>query len=284
MSTNRLDNEIEMFLKAQESWKSDSSGTGRLEVRCPLPLKDKLDAAKLQGRLDRTSELKFEPSEVDYLATTKLFEEPFLQVLRDHILPMTRVMSRGEDVMVRVDGAIWELPMWEVPISNQIHDLYFSGIRADNGLSDDMLVVEGIRRLQHKADMLRMSGLVFTEAGTRWRYTWDWYEMITSVMIGDFPNLIEGTTNPWTAMKNGLGVISRREEDKWLRVELPTADVLARVREETDQPIVVTGVNAFEMAHLSSHVPEVSFEWGADLTADMGPGGIPLPLTFRTIS
>lgn len=276
MTVNRLDNEFGAFLKAQELWKEDPDVSGRLEVRVGIPLKDKVDPAKLQGRLDRIAEFEFEPVFSEYLKLQDL-DPAFLEFLETAAVPHPRVLARENDVMVRVDGRRSDLPLWEVPIANQLHDLFFATMIAEQNLDGDVLVMEGVRRFQHKADLLRGSSVAFAEAGTRWRYSYDWYDLMIKVILGDLPNLITGTTNPWFALGHGLKVTNNQG------IPRLSAPSVKEIEASSDDPVVVSETNAYEMAHLHSHFGNrLIFEWGSDLTSDMGPGGIPLPLTFET--
>lgn len=278
MSTNRLDNEYQAFLRSQELWKKDPDATGRLEVKCGIPLKDKLDPVKLQGRLDRTADHKWEPGLLDYLATLDKIEPEYVKYLEDQQTPLPVVRARANDIMVRVDGKKCDLPLWEVPISNQTHDLYFNQIVAENNLDPEVLVLEGVRRFQHKADMLRGSNFVFVEDGTRWRYAWDWYDLLITIILGDIPNIIVGTTNPWMGLAHATPVVNY-PVPKYHRLKNPSVDQIEK--SSGHGQIVVSGANAYQMAHLNSHFEGLIFEWGADLTSDMGPGGTSLPLSFE---
>jgi hypothetical protein len=269
-------------LKAQDEWKKDPEAVGVLEVSCGIPLGDKLNPAKLQNRLDRTSEFEWQEGQLDFLKTLKGLDPDFVDYLKDQQLPNPKVMVQKNDIMVRVEGKMADLPFWEVPISNQMHDLYFNGVIAENNLDGEVLVLEGVRRFQHKADLLRGSTFTFTEDGTRWRYAWDWYELLMTIIMGDTPNIITGTTNPWMGMAHAVEVVAHVDPD-FIRMHSPSVADLEDLVAIEVKPIVVSGANAYEMAHLHSHYGTfLNFEWGADLTSDMGPGGIPLPLFFKT--
>ena len=280
MSVNRLDNELSAFLRAQEVLGDDTHH--QLEVSCATPLMKYVDPAKLQGRLGRVGEMKFLPAQVEYLGTTGRFTAEFLAWLETNPWPNTRVLSKGKDLMVSVEGSPSELALVEVPISVQLHDLYYVGIFNENDLNANMIVGEGIRRLQTKLDLLRNCGVRFYEAGTRSRYGFDWHSLLLQVILGDASELLLGTTNVGIAMSYGLRPFTAADVGAILG---PTSvrEMESMLEGNPGATLVVSGVNAFEIAHLHSHFGDrLVFEWGADLTSDMGPAGRSLPLSFTT--
>lgn len=277
MNTTRFDNELTTYLQAQEKFLKDPKEEATLTIGSPSLLGRFVDPQKLQGRLDRLAEMRYEKAHLQYLATLEKFDQDFLDHLNDEP-PQVKVLAKENKMKVIVEGFREDLPLWEVPIMLQIRDLYYTGaLQADN-LDYDALVGEGVRRFQVKGDMLRHSGVRFVEAGTRYRYGYEWHALLFQLMIGDMGELLLGTTNLAMAMAFALKPVDNLAGV--LRIESPSVSDLENLVDTEPRPIVVTGLNAFQMAHLYGHFGDhITFEWDRDLTGDMGPMGTFLPLT-----
>lgn len=274
---DRLDNEYQAFKASKEFWMEDPKTKARLEVTSSIPLRKHIDPVKLQSRLDRFNEARFEDFQKDYVGT--LLGTEYANYLDNLNLAKVKVLAKKDDIKVVVEGPACELPLWEVPISIQIHDLYNGSVLQEfnEGVFDfDNLVLEGTRRFQVKADLIRNSGARFVEAGTRWRYNYDWHSFLMGLFLGDLSNLVVGTTNLSFALTFGLTPIVN---DDVKSIESPS---LIEIEKLLPGPIVVKRVTAFEMAHLNSHFgDELIFEWDSDLASDIGPLGNILSLDYH---
>lgn len=279
-SLTRLDNDYEAFLEASKAWGLENSGPGVLEITSPSAgLMRYVDPLKLQGFLDRIAEMRLDPGYREYLESLG-FDPRFVKALADATPPTPRVLSKDGNIKVTVTGERWQLPLWEVPVSVSIRDLYYANVAKQQNLNFDVLFNEGLRRFHVKSDMLRNSGLRFVEAGSRYRVAYDWYSFLIASIIGDMGDLLVGTTNLGIAMAFGLRAAHSVEAR---RVQSPSVKDLESILDEEGRPVVVTGTNAFQMAHLYGHFGDsISFEWDQDLTADMGPAARFLPLSTIT--
>lgn len=280
MTIDRLDNEYSSFILAQRDFEDQTEVT--MEITSSLPLRQKIDPLRLQGKLDRIREAKFFPGQREYLQQTGKFTEEFLDYLSTG-LPPVKVLAKGDNMKVIIKGFRSDVVQWRVPISIQLHELYYASVIQDDNLNANVLVDEAFRRLRTKADLLRNSGVRFVEAGTPWRYGVEWYALLVGVLIGDVGENIQGTTNMAMAMSTGLPPIANLHPDVAL-IDQPSLRDLEDLLDGEGRPVVATGSTAFQMAHLSSHVgsERVLFEWGMDCTADMGPGRVIIPLNFVT--
>lgn len=282
MTINKLDNEYIQYLRA-----ASSEGDGVLEVSSPELLKKYIDPAKLQARLDRVQEMEYDKAQIEYLQTVGKFSDAFLKEIQA-VPPRAIVLGKGDNLKVRVEGPKIHLALWEVPIAIQLHDLWYVGIFDADQMDPGFIIGEGARRLQTKLDYLRNSGVRFVEDGTRTRYTWDWYSLILQSLMGDARDLLLGTTNPAMAMAFALPLIAYDDSltgaTKGVRVSATSVEELSTLAGGHQDTLVVSGVNAFEMAHLHSHLGDrLVFEWGSDLSADVGPAGRALPLAYHRV-
>ena len=281
MGINRFDNDYAAYLGGQEEFRRDPTATGVLIVESTTPLTKHVDPMKLQSRMDRLAEMRYEKAHLQYLGTLNKFDASYLEHL-DAEPPLVRVLAKDSRIKVVVEGLRSDLPIWETPVSEQIRDLYYAGVMQADGLDLDALVGEGIRRFQVKGDMLRNSGVRFVEAGTRFRYGFKWHSLLITLILGDMHDLLLGTTNLGMAMAFGLDPVANLAPDV-VRIAGPSVRELEALYDGEGRPIVVTGVNAFQMAHLFGHFGDrITFEWDRDLTGDMGPAGTFLPLICTT--
>jgi len=275
---NRLDNEYPAYIAAQESFLTDPGANGVLEVTSPIHLLEFVDPKRLQGRFDRIAEMRYDTVFVQYLESLGM-DSGFVKHLVAGDQSIMKVFAKGADVKIRVEGLKTDLLLWEVPISIQIRELYYNAVAEAENLDVNALVIEGARRFQVKGDMLRNSRVKFVEAGTRYRYSSEWHSLLLQIVTGDMGDLLLGTTNLAMALAFALTPIANEDAFK---VASPTVQELEALVNSESRPIVVTGTNAFQMAHLYGHLGnQVSFEWDQDLTGDMGPAGAYLPLDFK---
>lgn len=280
MSLTRLDNEFPAFLEAERRFLADPTARAILEVTPETGLRQFINALKLQNQLDRVAEQSLLPEQRQFLALAGL-DEAFLDHLEKGKTPSVKVLSKGDDIRIRIDGLAADLPLWEVSVNIRVRDLYYTGVAVQQQLNPEALVYEGMRRLHVKGDLLRNSGVRFVEAGTRYRTEFEWHSYLLEVLMGDLGDLLLGTTNPAMALAYGLTLGGKNEAR---RVQEPSVRELEAILDAEHEPVVVYGVNAFQMAHLYGHVGDaVSFEWDRDLTCDMGPAGRFLPITAREI-
>jgi hypothetical protein len=277
MSFTRIDNDYLCFLEAQEQFRSDPKARGTLEITSSAGrLLEYIEPMKLQGFLDRIAEFRFEKSMRQFLEQLGDLDSEFLDHLTAGEDSNIRVLSKGADLKVSIEGLIADLLMWIVPAETQMRELYNATVADVQGLDLDNLVREGVRRFQVKGDWLRNAEARYVDAGTRFRYSYEWHSLLLQMAIGDQHDLLLGTTNVGMAMAFGLPLVANREDR---RVHSPSVRELESILEEEGKPVVVTGVNGFQIAHLYGHVGDsVTFEWDRDFTGDMGPSGRFLPL------
>lgn len=288
MTANPLDQEFNAFCVAQSRLEQ---GDGSLLVHSTNPLRRYIDPARLQARLDRFQQLPFPAASVQYLRGTKAFTEELLAALTIP-LPPVKVLSKDENIRVRVSGPLFQLVLWEHHISGQYHELFAKGIIQEHDLLEDALINEAIRRLQTKGDLIRSCGVRFVESGSSFRPHFGWYSAILPTLLGDMPDQLLGTTNVLAAMSYGLSPLTLTPEFSGGPMGIHTDGIMdyptsvqkvAEVLDATPGILAITGARAYEMAHLDSHFGDrLVFGWGADLTADMGPVGTRLPLSFDT--
>lgn len=273
---DRLDNEYQAFLRAQDVL-GDLEAV-KMEVTSRVPLRRYIDPQVLQSALDEVDDAKLDTAQRQYLMLTDRFQEEFLDYLEIG-LPPAKVLANDNDIKVVVEGTWSDVTQWEALIGIAVHRLYYDGLVAADNLNVNVLASEGVRRFHVKGDMLRASGVHFVEAGTRYRCDAGWYDFLVDLLIGDLGDSLEGTTNMAMAMRKGLEPIATPASSS---LDSPSVSELEAAVQQGDERPVVTGANAFQIAHLASHVgpDNVLFEWGEDLVSDLGPARSNLGLSW----
>src|SRR4051812_46183562 len=128
--TNILNNDLSAFLKAD---KLMGKGDGVMHVTASQPLRVYIDPKRLQPRLDRIAEYKFDPVYREYMEALKVFTPEFVDFLGTPY-PDARVLSRGDAVRVEVTGSLASIELWKHPISAQLHQLHYAGNVEEYGL------------------------------------------------------------------------------------------------------------------------------------------------------
>lgn len=273
---DRLDNEYPAFLRAQEAFGNPEQV--KMEVTSSLLLRRYINPQRLQGALDEVQDATLSTAQREYLMLTGEFSESFLDYLETG-LPSVKVMANLNEIKVVVEGTRSDVIQWEALIGVALHNQYYKGVIVLDRLNPDALIGESVRRLRAKGDMLRASGARFVEAGTRYRCDAEWYSWLVEMLIGDLGDSLLGTTNLFMAMSTGLTPWAHL--DQKTLVERPSVEALGNLVDDA-ATVVVTGANAFQIAHLASHFEGTNlvFEWGEDLVSDTGAARTHLDLSW----
>lgn len=280
MVVNRLDTELDTFFRAQAA-----TGTDQLTVECTEPLRKFVDPVKLQARLDEFAQIKFKSPEIQYLSLVPELETDFVGSLQDETLPRPKVSEKDGFIRVVVSGPRRLLCEWEHATSVIIHNLFATGTVEAYDLDFNTIFGEGVRRLQRKLDLVRNAGVRWVEAGSRYRMFDQFYAMLIPTILGDCPDQLYATTNAWMALSHGITPFSTHAPSLTKDVFDDIIDADVALSKPTFDTALVRAPNAFAMAHLVAHAGQSAgnllFEWGSDLTADMGAIRGALPLSFH---
>jgi len=139
------------------------------------------------------SHYEFLSEEIEYLRSTGLFSEAFLDMLRGFRLDARNVEidSQGN---ITVRGLWFKTIMWEVPLMACASELALSNVNIN--------LCKIIRAAEQKAKTLLDNGCKFIDFGTRRRRSLKVHESIVSA-IKNYSSFI-GTSNPMIAKENGI--------------------------------------------------------------------------------
>ena len=175
-------------------------------------LLDYIDVGELREQLEHVRTLSFNNTDLHYLRGTneygeRMFREDYLQFLKNLLLPSFNLsIVNGE---LRLDFyAPWStVTYWETIALSIINELYYRSLmNMLSGFQREVVYAKGLTRLEEKIAKIRKHGrLVFSEFGTRRRFSKDWQERVIEALCEEVSSQqLRGTSNTYFAQKFGL--------------------------------------------------------------------------------
>jgi nicotinate phosphoribosyltransferase len=173
-------------------------------------IKDYVDPAELQARLDQFKERGFTSVELQYLASltksdgSRLFSDAYLLYLATNELPPVNVAVASDiEISTTGDGPI--VTFWETIIMSEVSEIYFEGYVRAHGIDMAELYAEGDRRLSEKIEYLKAHPEIkIAEFGTRRRFSLRWQKHVIERLKNECPENLIGTSNTAYADIEGL--------------------------------------------------------------------------------
>jgi len=151
--------------------------------------------------------LRFEKSELDYLANIRFFKPNFIEFLRTFQLNENYISIKedeNEDLSIVIKGPWISTILFEVPVLAIVSELYHRYNRVDVPVNILMkgseLFKEKIKYLDNRVH--RDSDLSINDLGTRRRFSYEW--QLELLRMACDTKYIKGTSNVHFAMKLGL--------------------------------------------------------------------------------
>ncbi len=173
-------------------------------------------AQRVQKEVDHLCTLRFTPTELDYLRTLRFLKEDFIQFLRlfHFQKDFIRIDGKGEKFKLHMKGPWLHTILFEVPVLAIVNESYFSYINPSPDFEN------GRKKLMKKIGLVKKSnkenlGFVFTDFGTRRRFSGKWHEEIIKTLKKEVPENFMGTSNVFFAMKYDLTPIGTMAHE-WL--------------------------------------------------------------------
>jgi nicotinate phosphoribosyltransferase len=199
-----------------------------------------LDLGELREHFDHARNLMFTSSHLHYLRGTneyqeRMFEEDYLQFLKNLRLPEYNLERRGDDLFLEFPGLWSENTYWETKAMAIVNGVYYRTLlRKMTRFERQAVFAEGIRRLRDKIRILRTHPrIIFSDFGTRRRFATAWQYLVDEILREELPGQFLGTSNTDSAMVNGLlpmgtsahempmiiaGILDKGDADpEWLR-------------------------------------------------------------------
>lgn len=200
----------------------------RYEFSCRNEPKISLSRLKdaMDEQLDFLCELRFQPEELNYLATRSYFKSDFIEFLRIFKLNREFITTRvdGDTLRIVAEGPQVHVMYFEIFVLSLINELY-TRLGFDEETQTKALA-EGERRLKKKIEDFAnaMEGvntrfpLEFFDFGTRRRFSRQWQEYVVLHLMKNPATApyFKGTSNVYLAMKFGLTPIGTMAHE-WLQ-------------------------------------------------------------------
>jgi nicotinate phosphoribosyltransferase len=155
-----------------------------------------LDLAQLRENLDHLRTLRFRREELRYL-NQNMCQPDYLEYLRTLRLPEYHLDQRDGQLVLEFAGEWAAVTRWETLALQVVAELYAQGHE------QELARKEGLERLTAKIKVLKANPrIIFSDFGTRRRFSRRWQEEVVSRLVGN-PQFL-GTSNTQLAMKYGL--------------------------------------------------------------------------------
>ncbi len=159
---------------------------------------------QVQEQIDALCNLQFTLTELDYLRRRLPFlKRDFIDFLGIFKFDPRQIVVRVNDgaLEIKTYGPWWQTILYEIYVLSIVNEVYFSHVTKDysNRERSDMFE-EGRRRLEEKIELVRnVDGFIFTDFGTRRRFSREWQMEVLHYCHKEIPNRLFGTSNLYLA-------------------------------------------------------------------------------------
>ncbi len=175
-----------------------------------------IDIQRLRQELDHVRTLSLSNDEIEYLRTlslngVKLFRKKYLAFLSTLKLGSYRLdVEKNGTLTLTFNGPWAEVTYWETIALSILSELYSESL-CDSLTEDEKCtrIEEGKKRLDDKIAIIKGNEfIVFSDFGTRRRFSKEWQEYVVRTLAASLPtSQFIGTSNVYLAKKYGLKAI-----------------------------------------------------------------------------
>ena len=135
------------------------------------------------------------------MAGKRIFQDDYLDFLRGFQAPEYYLEKVDGTFRLEFSGKWSEAIYWETPALAVVNELYNRVVVARGNCDITKIWKEGNSRLQEKISTLKQyPGIVFSDFGTRRRFSRGWHEYVVRELIRKVPKQFIGTSNVLLAM------------------------------------------------------------------------------------
>lgn len=159
---------------------------------------------KIKQEIQNLCQLRFTREELNYLKSIPFLKNSFIEFLRLLSLDYNHVqIYTDKGFELKISGPWFTTIYFEVPILAIINEIYFSRYGSEDSYK------EGQRRLDEKIQLVKEANksnlnFLFSDFGTRRRFSGEWQEKVVSQLAKELPNSFFGTSNVKLAMEYRL--------------------------------------------------------------------------------
>ena len=214
-----LDTDFYKLLMLQFIWRrfpKTNASFSLVNRSTQVRLGDLIDAGELREQLEQTKKLRFQKSELIWLAGNTfyghrgIFEPAFLEWLeRDFRLSEYDLSVQDGQLSLSFRGLWTETTMWEIYALSAIDELKTrANLKRLSEFELDILYARAKTKLWQKMERLRgVPGLKVSDFGTRRRHSFLWQEYVVKAMSDVLGSSFSGTSNTYLAYKHDLEAI-----------------------------------------------------------------------------
>lgn len=153
--------------------------------------------------------LRFAPSELSYLNHRLDFIKKdfvnFLSIFKFDVNQI-RISTSGEDLVIKTHGPWWQTMLYEIFVLAIVNELHYADLMKNFTKREIANVFEeGRNRLGQKIDLVKnKEGFLFTDFGTRRRFSKEWQETVVHYCKQEAPDKLFGTSNIYLAQELDL--------------------------------------------------------------------------------
>ena len=184
----------------------------RFKNRTQIKLPEHIDLDEIERQLRHVSEfVTFQSGYIDLLRRDygHIFRDEFLDWLAKIRLPMPCVgVGADGHLRIEVEGTWCETMLWETISMCIVNRLYFLERMSALDLNEEDVLDSGMSRLNEKIDFfLQHPGLMFTDFGTRRRWSSHWHRVVLERILHCAPDSLSGTSNVMLGLDLGIALI-----------------------------------------------------------------------------
>lgn len=136
-----------------------------------------IDVLKME--IENVRKLKFQEDELDYISSLNIFENDFIDFLKDLELPPVNIEKNDKNNLNITTVGYWkEAILWETIILSLINELYYISKYQDLY----KLIEAGTNKNFIKYKELSESDILFADFGTRRRFSSQWQKDVVGIM------------------------------------------------------------------------------------------------------
>jgi nicotinate phosphoribosyltransferase len=162
---------------------------------------------QIREAIQSLCQLRFTPSELNYLASMRFIKPDFIDFLglfqlNEKYIQVTEAPEKDGSINISVKGPWLHTIMFEIPVLAIVNEIYF---RHNQPLPDYSV---GRSRLDDKLALIvndpELSQMTLADYGTRRRFSRLWHEEVLLTLKNKLGHHFTGTSNVAFAMKHGL--------------------------------------------------------------------------------
>jgi nicotinate phosphoribosyltransferase len=164
--------------------------------------------SSIRKEIDEYCTLKFTDEEIYWVSKLRYIKKDFVEFLRIYQPQSKHVdveLVNGE-LQITVEGPWFLTIFFEVPILSIVNEIYFLNTTWNGNPAEISPIFQaGKKLLQEKIDIARESKFLFSDFGTRRRFSVWWQDIVIKELAEQLPrSIFGGTSNTMFAMKYDL--------------------------------------------------------------------------------